>query len=194
MLKLYGFGFVLLLSLYSCQSKDGGKNKISTTENKVPSATDTVPIFPVTDFLSGELSKIEESPVTPLLTTTQQGHSDSVWIKREDVRKLAAPFLTPVIDSASLSNDFKGTSFMDQTINAVTFTYSPKPAASHASDLSEIDVYINPQKNTVNRIYLVKDNGDSSTQLTWKPGQWFTIRTISNGAVTEKKVKWNFEE
>lgn len=155
---------------------------------------DTLSVFPVTDYLLGQLSNIEAMPTTPLKLTGEEGKADSSWIRREDVRALAAPFLHPVIDSASLQKYFNGNSFFDQTIGSVTFTYTPKADAGSNAELREINVYVNPNTNKVQRIYLVKESGDTTLQLTWKSGSWFSIRSIVDNKIKEEKVKWSFSE
>lgn len=155
---------------------------------------DTISVFPVTDYLLGQLKLIENLPVTPLRINEQQGSIDSVWIKREDVKNFAKPFLKPFIDSASLNKYYEGSSFLDQTLNAVTFSYTLLPGTPDSINLKEINVYIKPQTNEVDRIYLVKEDGGAQQQLTWKSGKWFSIRTIKGTNVQEEKVKWNFDE
>lgn len=155
---------------------------------------DTLPVFPVTDYLLGQLAAIETLQTTPVKISEKEGRPDSVWISREDVRGLAAPFLQPVIDSASLQKYFNGNSFLDQTIGAFTFTYVPRPDVENKTGLRELNVYIDPSSNKVQRIYFVKEKGDTTMQLTWKSGAWFSVRTIVNDKVNEEKVKWNFDE
>lgn len=183
---------IILLSALFFSCNEDPKN-VSAVSPVIDSGTkEAIPVFPVTDYLLGQLHVLERSPVTPLETNSRNGKVDSTWITREDVRTLAAPFLTPAIDSASLRAGFTGNSFLDQTVNAVTFTYSAKPGT--AQELSEINVYVQPQTNEVDRIYLVKERGDTTLQLTWKAGNWFSIRRIYEGQVSEKKVKWQFDE
>ena len=126
-----------------------------------------------------------------------------MWLKKEDIRKFAIPFLHPVIDSISMRNYFTEKSFMDQTINAITFSYDAKMKLPDSIKLNHWDVYIDPQKNNVQRIYLVKEetiNGESvTTQLTWKVNKWCSIRTIMQqpnkaAQVKDEIMKWDFDE
>lgn len=169
----------------------------------VDSTGDNPSIFPVTDFLMGQLLEIDSMETTPLKITIQNGKIDSVWIKREDIRPAAAPFLTPVIDSSRMSSFFSGKSFLDQTINAYTFTYEPKIKLPDSISLRHWDVYISPQTNTITRVYLVKEAVDSNvkttTQLTWFSNKWFSMRTITQTpgkqpVIKEEKMIWNFAE
>ena len=159
--------------------------------------------IPVTDFLLGQLYVTDSLPVTPLKINISGNRQDSVWLKKEDIRKFAFPFLHPVIDSITMRNYFTEKSFMDQTINAITFSYDAKAQLPDSIKLNHWDVYIDPQKNTIQRIYLVKEetiNGESvTTQLTWKVNKWCSIRTIvqqpnKDPLVKEEIMKWDFDE
>jgi hypothetical protein len=162
----------------------------------------TQAFFPVTSFLLGQLNEIDSMPVTPVKITSINGKTDSVWMKKQDIRAFAQPFLTPVIDSTSFTNLFSEKSFLDQTINAVTLTYDPKTNLPDSMHLNHWDVYINPQKGTVQRIYMVKTqtaNGENiTTQLTWEANKWCSIRTITEEnklapVVKEELMKWQFD-
>ena len=164
---------------------------------------ETQSFFPVTDFLLGQLNEIESLPITPLKIIVTDNKRDSVWLKKKDTRIFALPFLHPVIDSISMQKFFTEKSFMDQTINAVTLSYDPKIKLPDSIKLNHWDVYIDPQKNTVQRIYMVKEeivNGESvTTQLTWKVNKWCSIRTIvqqlkTAPLVKEEIMKWDFDD
>lgn len=151
--------YSLLLFLFSaCHHKEVKRvSQINNTE-------ETQSFFPVTDFLLGQLNEIDSLPVTPLKITVSGDKQDSLWLKKKDIRMFALPFLHPVIDSISMQNFFTEKSFMDQTINAITLSYDPKTKIPDSIKLNHWDVYIDPQKNKVQRIYLVKEeviNGES---------------------------------
>jgi hypothetical protein len=159
-------------------------------------------IFPVTSFLKAQLRSIDTLPVTPVKIVTEHGKVDSVWLVRRDIRKNAGPFLTPVIDSATMSAFFSEKSFLDQTINAFTFSYDPRGRLPDSLDLTHWDVYMNPQTTTVSRIYMVKhhtNEGISYTdQLTWVVNKWYSILTImqkpgGKPEVSEVKMVWDFD-
>jgi hypothetical protein len=167
----------------------------------VSASSESLSIFPVTSFLKGQLLEIDSMPVTPLQIITVDGKSDSTWLKRADIRSLASPFLTPVIDSLTMSSLFSEKSFLDQTINSFTFSYDPKTTLPDSLHIRHWDVYINPQTNSVSRVYMVKEknenNIDSTIQLTWLADKWYSIRTIEKEPGKEPKVKemkmiWNF--
>lgn len=185
---------IVAATIFSCSE---------TVVKKQSSGTpaDSTIMFPVTDFLEGQLSEIEKMPVTPLKTSTIKGEIDSAWVTREDIRSFAAPFLSPKIDSNTMSQYFAGKSFLDATLNLVTLTYDPKIILPKTMNLRHWDVYINPENNGVKRVYLVYENqqGDISVtkQLTWTVGKSCSIRTISqrgnsNPEIKEERMIWKF--
>ena len=197
MQKLFTFLIFGLLIIFSACHSTEEKAEVSTIKNA--EAVET--FFPVTDYLKGQLRELDSMPITPLKTVTVNGKTDSAWLKRENIRFFATPFLTPVIDSVSMSPYFSEKSFLDQTINAFTFSYDAKKQLPDSIKLRHWDVYIDPQKSTVQRVYLVKENIEdginTTTQLTWKTNQWCSIRTITqkpekDPEIKEEKMTWNF--
>ncbi|MEO8764110.1 MAG: hypothetical protein ABI416_07480 [Ginsengibacter sp.] len=192
-----------ILCLGACHSsKEKQSVAINNTEENLKTTDEAPSFFPVTDFFLGQLKETEGLPVTPLKITITGNRQDSLWLKKEDIRVFTSPFLSPVIDSTFTQNYFVEKSFMDQTINAVTFSYDPKNKLPDSIKLNHWDVYIDPQKNTVQRIYLVKDENidgkNITTQLTWKVNKWCSIRTIIQQAgkdplIKEVIMKWDFE-
>jgi|SRR6185312_1532433 len=173
------------------------------TEQKPVTVTykpsDTTNIFAVTSFLKGQLNMIDTLPITPLKTISENGKTDSAWLKREDIRKNAIPFLSPVIDSANMTSLFSEKSFLDQTINAYTFSYDAKVTLPDSIKLTHWDVYMNPQTNNIERIYMVKETGDTTIQLTWLVNKSYSIRTIvqepgKKPKMKEEKMIWNFDD
>lgn len=189
--------FIPILFCSACQENE--------TKNipKEISSEEPLSFFPVTDFLLGQLNEIDKLPVTPLKIDISGDKRDSIWLKREDLRRLASPFLHPVIDSASMAKYFVGKSFLDQTINAFTFSYDAKTQLPDSINLVHWDVYVDPQKNDVQRLYMVKediaDAAHITIQLTWMANKWFSIRTIvqppgKEPDVKEEILKWDFNE
>lgn len=193
LLKAAGFSlFLFFMACNNNQEQDVSQSK---------SAEEKQSFFPVTQFLLGQLNEIEGMPVTPVKITSSGNKKDSIWLKKEDIRAFAAPFLRPVIDSAGMQQYFIEKSFLDQTINALTLSYDLKSTIPDSIKLNHWDVYIDPQKSTVQRIFLVKDetvNGQNiTTQLTWQVNKWCSIRRIvqepnKEAVVTEEKMKWDF--
>jgi hypothetical protein len=194
--SLAAVSFLVLFTLSACNNvHEKQAQEINTKETQPP-------YFPVTDFLLGQLNEIDSMPVTPVKITIAENKEDSVWLKKKDIRSFALPFLQPVIDSNFIQQFYTGSSFMDQTINTVTFSYDAKSILPDSIKLNHWDVYIDPQKNTVQRIYLVKNNivkGVSvTTQFTWTVNKWCSIRTITqlenkSPEIKEEIMKWDFD-
>ena len=194
---LWPLSVTFLLLISACHT--GNNSEAGFTKN----SGDNVHIFPVTSFLKGRLRVLDTMPVTPLQTITENGKIDSLWMKRADIRKYAQPFLSPLIDSSTMYPFFTEKSFLDQTINSYTFSYDPKASLPDSINLIHWDVYMNPQTNTIERIYMVKEkyenNESITTQLTWLVDKWYSIRTITQvtgkeDQVKEEKMIWDFDE
>lgn len=170
---------------------------------KPPASEKEDSFFPVTQYILGQLKELDSLPVTPLKITIKNGKQDSTWIKRQEIRSLAQPFLTPVIDSIHWYKSFSQRSFLDQTINAFTFSYDPAGPLPDTIALRRWDVYVDPGTSKVKRIFIVKqldnNNAPQTIQLTWKTGFFLKITTItekpaSTPEITEEQVIWNFTD
>jgi hypothetical protein len=191
--------FVLISPVFfsACHSDE------SSQQTGTPTATEESHIFPVTAFLRAQLKKMDTLPITPLLIYTANGKIDSTWLKREDIRQKALPFLSPEIDSTQMHSLFAEKAFLDQTINAYTFSFDPVKKLPDSVDVVHWDVYMNAQTNAIERIYIVKENDsvgrNVTRQLTWVINKWFSTRTITQNQsgrpeVTEAKLIWNFDD
>ena len=66
------------------------------------------------------------------------------------------------------------------------------------------DVYVDPEKRTITRVYIVKEHslkngGHSTEQLTWKSNESFKITLIEDkdnqkSKVSNLEVIWNFKD
>lgn len=180
--------------LYSC-SRTGKSAEMTAGKD-----TSAAPIFfPVTEYLKGEIFTIKNSGINPIKYTTVNGVTDSVWIKIEQLDSTVYEFLHPEIDSVNLNTLFDEKSFLDQSLNAVTFTYDPAGTLPDSMKLKHWDVYIDPKTNKVKRVYMVKQADKNKTlQLTWVNGQWCKTTTIITDDKGEMKVEkeekliWDF--
>lgn len=181
--KYYVAVVVVLLLLNACNNPN--KETIlpsSATSVDIESKADS--FFPVSSFLRGQMVILDSLPITPLHITTIKGKADSAWVSKAKLKPLLEPFLASEIDETNLVNYFKETRFNDQTINAITFTYDPIGNLSDTFSLRHWDVYINPEKGTVTKIYIVrkfdKDGKKITAQLTWQTDKQAKISTILN--------------
>jgi len=193
-MKFFSQLLILAVVVLSCNSATE-----IPMEKEVQAEPEKVAFFPVTDYIKGQIVEIRNKGINPHKFTSENNKQDSAWLKMEELDTAFQVFLTPEIDSTNLSSLFTEKKFLDQTINAFTFTYDPVKALPDSFSLQRWDVYVDPQKNTVRRIYLLKKTPDHKTiQLTWQSGMWCKMVTISEdekgNAHVEKEVtiKWDF--
>jgi hypothetical protein len=177
-------------------------NACNSSEEKTAAATNTAveekpSFFPVTAYLKGQIREIKEKGITPIKYVTINNHTDSVFVTFAELDEVMKEFLHPVIDTANLIPFFTESKFLDQSINAFTFTYEPKAQVPDSILLTHGDVYIEPEISKVKRIYLVKKGAANKTlQLTWQSNEWCkttTIITSPNGTSAvekEEKISW----
>jgi len=185
-----------LIILFSCnesQQPEAVKNDIAVPgEKKI--------FFPVTDFIKGQIAEIRTIGINPQKITVVNNKPDSTWLKMEELNTEFGPFLSPVIDSVNLTGLFAEKKFLDQTIDAFTFTYDPVKALPDSFLLQHWDVYVDPRSNTVRRVYLLKKTADHNIlQLTWQTNKFCKLVSISKDAkgndYVEKEItiKWDFD-
>ncbi len=197
MKMLFLIGFLIAASV-SCRDK----TKAPVTPVHYPASSDSAAkdenYFPVTNYLKGEIAGIKTIGITPVKKHLRGDVVlDSSWIQEADYTAEFAPFLNPVIDSANLKKLFTEKKFLDQTVDAYTFTYDPAGTLPDSLPLLHWDVYIQPETGKVKRIFITKKYGtDELQQLTWQSGKWCKIVTIKNKdnkpvITSEIKIDWS---
>jgi hypothetical protein len=179
--------------LFSCS---GGSKETAAKKEEPAKAPQR--FFPVTDFVKGEIKSISGRGVNPLKITTAGGRTDSAWLKLEELDSALKEFTSPVIDSANLTSLFTETKFQDQTLNTFTFTYDPQGILPDTIPLRHWDVYVDPESGTVKKVYMLKNYGDKTVQLTWQTGRWCKMTTLgkkpdgNTGVEKEETILWDF--
>ena len=199
-MKTILFSFCFIIVLTSCNNKNKqavAAEKTSTVETNKDSAE---AFFPVTNYLRGEIAQIKTIGITPIKKHIKNDVTiDSSWLKPEDYQKEFADFLTPVIDTANLIPWYSQNKFLDQSVNAYTFTYDPLKTLPDSMQLLHWDVYVDPKSQNVKRVFIRKKiSADEEQQLTWQSGKWCRMVTIKNTgnnvAITnEVKIEWSFD-
>jgi len=185
--------YLFILQATGCTNNAGNKNVTTPGMDK-----QTVPgnqhFFPVTNYLQGQVMEIKARGINPLKITTINDLTDSAWIKIEDVDAALASFFRPVIDTSNLNEFFKEAKFLDQTLDAYTFTYEPVRNLPDSLTLQRWDVYIDPSRYTVKRIYLVKKENNKTLLLTWQSDKWCKTVTVTKDGKIEREelIKWKF--
>jgi hypothetical protein len=170
--------------LFSCSNKES-EQAISTANNQSDSTqSENKVFFPATIFLKGQIKILDSLPVTILQINTINGKSDSLWVTKEKVIPFLQPFVADPIYKENLVSLFKESKFNDESTQAVTFTYDPKAPLPDSLTIRHWDVYVDPEKQAVKKIYILKQvkEKDASTtqQLTWQAGKWAKIVIINN--------------
>jgi len=178
-------------------------NNEKTVTANVPTVeiTENPGFFPVTSYIKGQIAEIKNNGLNPVMITTANNKTDSVWLKVEQLDTAFAEFLSPEIDSANMVSLFKESKFHDQTLNSFTFTYEPIKELPATMPLKRWDVYVTPQTGKIKRIYMEKYSADKKDiQLNWQSDVsskiiYFTTDAAGNPVVEkEVQVKWNFDE
>ncbi|MDB5201600.1 MAG: hypothetical protein JWQ27_1009 [Ferruginibacter sp.] len=155
--------------------------------------------FPVSSYIRGQIKGLKTDAANPLSVTTVNGQSDSSWLRLEQLDSIFKPFVEPVIDTANLIGFFSEKKFLDQSLDAFTFTYDPIGKLPDSMLLQHYDVYVNPETGFVKRVYLMKKTATGGEQqLTWLADNWAKIVDIRNDAsgkpsvMKEQLIKWKF--
>ena len=181
--------FVFLTVLTGCKDK----NK----KTDVPAEQ----FFPVTDYIKGELAKLDTSLATFYKIETVDGVSDTVPIRNTDVKRYARDFATlPDISSNELKNDYQITHEYDDMLNAFVFMFT----TNEDHPVKREDVVLDPApnaqgKNDIQSIFveLWQNNGDTLVRknMLWEAGKNFQVTTVSEAGGTQHakklQVVWN---
>jgi hypothetical protein len=197
--KLISIVLILAL-LQSCNQ--GTKNDASTDQPVAPQEKplpEKQSFFPVTSYFKGQIYDILHKGINPLKYRTINDHTDSAWLKIESLNKEVDEFLHPEIDSVNLINLFTEKKFMDQSIDALTFTYDPIGELPDSITLRHWDVYVDPKSGNIRRVYMVKQLPENKImQLTWQGDKWckkvIIVNNPDGSSVVEKeeKISWDF--
>jgi hypothetical protein len=187
---------VHLLLLLSCH-QNSGNNPSNTSSN---SNQEDATFFPVTDFFKGQLVEIRERGIAPLKFSTINNLTDSIWIKMDSLEAVFHDFITTSIDSVSLAKYYSGKKFYDQTLGLITLTYEANQQLPQDIPWLSWNVYIDPQKGDVMKIYLVKRESQYKTlQLSWNCKTHCSItgiteRSIPDSSFISRKetIKWKY--
>jgi len=193
-MKVPIFFVPVIMLLSSCNNSQS-----SPQDNAEKAVPEKQSFIPVTSIIKGELYEIKNKGVNPLKYTSSNNHTDSAWLKLEELNEAVKEFLEPEIDSVNLVSFFTEKSFLDQSINAVTFTYEPTGPLPDSMTLKRWDVYLEPESGKVKRIYIVKEISKTKTlQLTWLSRKWCKVTTIItdekgiSSVEKEEKITWDF--
>lgn len=183
--------------LFSCSGKKDNSapgTDGNSTDSSTISGRQELSFFPVTSFLQGQLNSLDSLQVTVLQINSTNGKADSTWISKEKVKPLLQAFVTDRIDKENLVSLFNESKFNDQTTEAITFTYTPKNTLPDSVSIRHWDVYVDPEKGIIKRVYIVKQakqaGGAIMQQLTWQTNKSAKIVTIGADGKIQSELKW----
>ncbi|HEY4155436.1 MAG TPA: hypothetical protein VGM24_08405 [Puia sp.] len=149
-----------------------------------PGMTDTVKknYFPVQNFLQGEIAYVDSIPFKLMEYQTRNGKTDSGIITTQKFDGLARAFLPEGLDSSRFEKRFNESSFLDQTNNLLTFTYSTKDTSF---GLRRVDVLATQDPGAADKvksIYLEVSSGSRDSlvlrKMYWRSKKSFSILQI----------------
>lgn len=158
--------------------------------------------FPVLSFIRGQVKTIDTSLYRIVKIETVDTVSRSTYIRREDFKTYAQPFLElPDIASDKWKDDYEETKMFDDAMNKVILTYTAK---DNENEVRRQDVMLNPTNADGNSevqtiiINTESDKGDSTmlTTMVWYVNKRFTVVSrVQKPNVPEKvrklEVIWN---
>jgi hypothetical protein len=190
----------IMFFLSACNAKTDDHTPIAQNTTHPIFVSDTATnFFPVTAFLQGEIYGIRNGGITPIKKTTIAGKTDSLWIHEKEFDTVFTEFLSPIIDTANLKNIYSEKKFLDQTLNAFTFTYDLINGREDTFAFKHWDVYVDPESNKVTRVYLTKVvDAQTELKLFWESGKWckiVTVKTLKGNATVskEEKISWSYD-
>ncbi|MBS1599736.1 MAG: hypothetical protein JST75_16035 [Bacteroidetes bacterium] len=169
---------IIIISIFTWLSACKNHEQKTTTAAKVEKKE----FFPIADYIQSEISYVDSLPLKMMKYVTVNGKRDSGFIKLEDFNILAQEFLPPELkDSAKFEKEFSESSFLDQTTQSLTFTYSTK---SDTLQLRRVDVLANRTSgfDKVRSLYMEKNITRNDTTIVkkmyWRAKKSFEIVSL----------------
>ncbi len=188
-------GTIVCLLLLACCNNKQKTDSTKQEENKN--------YFPVADFIRGEISYVDSLPLGIIKYIIKNGKTDSSYIKTDEFDRLAQEFLPAELNDSIFRKNFIETSFLDQTTQLLTFTYSTKNALLQ---LHRVDILATPSAtgfDKVRSIYMEKSSGKNDTSIIkkmyWRTKKSFEIITLlqpnNKPLITDQlKVVWDNDD
>jgi hypothetical protein len=155
------------------------------------------PAINVTGYLKGQLKLLDTIPYGILkITETGKGSPDSVYLKKDALAKMIAPFLSSEIDQVNLERNYEEKSFADVSTQSFNITYDTK---NKESIIHQVVLYIDPASGNINQVYITgyikSDNKLIKKQLLWMHNKGFQIISSFGEATNEgesviEKIYW----
>jgi len=188
-MRNYTFIIFFVCLIASCSQNKTEKSTTGETEINAS-------FFPVGNYLLGDVESIKQNGISPKYVHVKNGISDSSFLQLQNIQTNLSDFLNPLIDSIGMNSWVKESKFYDQSIASFTLSYDVQKEYFEKTAWRKWDVYVDPESQKVDRIFLVKNVSDSTiAQLTWIPKSYAKIVIINNqnsSVVEEKTFFWNY--
>ncbi|MEO5997908.1 MAG: hypothetical protein ABIN89_14275 [Chitinophagaceae bacterium] len=158
--------------------------------------------FPVNNFLKGQVHEVDSLKPPVYKYSTINNKTDTILLTPDEFNSLAEEFMKPDMNDPSIKRFYKETSFADQSIPNITFTYS---TLNKDLTLQRMDVIIHPDPildDQVQSVYLEKITKSNDIlivkKLYWKTSKNFQIISSRQAGdhpaiISQIKVVWNEE-
>jgi hypothetical protein len=185
--------FIAAPIFHACKSGPG--------ENEAQKQNGKKDFFPVAGYIQSEINYVDSLPLGIVKYSTHDDRTDSSYIQAAAFDLLAKDFICEELRPDIFENEFSETSFIDETTQSTTLTYSTK---NDKLGLYRVDVLATAGEgsNIVSSIYLEKAIHKNDTliikKLLWKTKKSFQIVTSKQFAnkshdVEQLKVVWDPE-
>lgn len=155
--------------------------------------------LPVLDLIREDIKRVDSFAGAILVKSSIDSKKDSSYTDLAAFNKTAADFLPAELEIAAFQENYKESSFVDESSQVVNFMYTANDANA---TVQKVVLYIPPSLGTdkVNRVYMEKvfRNGDTlvNQKLTWKMRSYFIIaesRQTPDGksTVSTRKAIWD---
>ncbi len=177
---------IIALYIVSNSCKNNNKSKVITD------------ILPYTDMLQNDIKTVLTTPTALQLYNfdTSGKAIDSTIIDTTLFKQLITTFIQPNIADSTIKNEYIESSFEDEDIGLISFSYDTKN-----KDLPVKNLIVSFNNGAVKQLKMVliqkvytENKKQVMQQLCWNVSKFFTINTTtdSSGIVTNsfKKVTW----
>ncbi len=179
----------------------------TSCNNNQPAGTATAPeknYFPVVAYINTELNRMDSLQLPLVRYESASGKTDTLPVTTAEARALAAPFLEQDITDPALRDRYQESSFADQSIPSINFTYL---TADSSLPLKRVDVVLKPDPEKTDKVlslYMDRlfQQGDTvvNEKLFWKADNYYQVirsRQVPGDSVirvSQTKVLWDATE
>ncbi|CAN5679541.1 hypothetical protein BH10BAC3_BH10BAC3_02720 [soil metagenome] len=138
-------------------------------------------LYPFPQYIQSQIAYVDSATLGIEMIVYENGtKKDSGFITREIFRQLASQFMDPDPNEKKWRSQYEETSFLDLSINTITFSITSK---NEKSPLQVADILLNPDNKQVKYLVLKKREQKNSvletTNLMWTHNMNFQISTSS---------------